>query len=223
MYFKFPDNLPASVVRATFDFYAAGEPGGTHLLLPASVADQSTFVDVPREVTHLHAIRFQTPGDAFTYYYPAKGYPLAEGGFLPTLIPPTPGEPYAGGIVIQTGRSYPHRQANPEIQPFQGILIALAEQTNSYPEGESYCRQLTLQTGTPWELPDLHTLMDFHDRQATIDRFLLRHGGIPLAPADYWCQDNSVVELGISFHLLSARYAIDKKTEQKQIRPIARY
>lgn len=223
MYFKFPDNLPASVVRVTFDFHATGEPGGTHHFLPAPIADKSTFVDVPRHVTHLHAIQFHTVADAFTYYYPAQGYPLSEGGFLPPLLPPTLGEPYAGGIVIQTGRNYPNRQADPEIQLFQGTLIALQEETNSYPQGESYCRQLTRQTGIPWELPDLHTLIDFHERQATIDRLLLRHGGVPLTPAAYWCQDNSVVELGISFHLLNARYAIEKKTEQKQIRPIARY
>lgn len=223
MFFKLPDNLPASVIRATFDFYATGSSGGTHHLLAAPLADKSTFIDVPLEATHLHAIRFHNEYDAFTYYYPSGGYPLAEGGILPPLLIPAVGESYAGGLVIQNGQNNPDGTTGSDLVPFQGKIIAYHEHTATYSEGETYCRQLARQTGIPWELPELTDLLDLHHRQASVDRLLLQNGGSPLTANTYWCRDNSVVELGISFHLTTAHYAIEKKTEEKQIRPLACY
>lgn len=223
MFFKLPENLPASVIRATFDFYAVCDPGGTHHLLSTPLTDKSAFIDVPREATHLHAIRFESEQDAFTYYYSPGGYPLSEGGMLPPLLRHTAGELYAGGLIIQTGQSRPYPTAHPDFLPFQGKIIALHELTANYPDGETHCRQLARQTGTPWELPELEDLIDLHHRQNAINRLLLAHNGYPLAPASYWCRDNSVVELGISFELTTAQYAIEKKTDEKQIRPVARY
>ncbi len=223
MFFRLPDNLPASVIRATFDFYAASDPAGLHHLLTATLTDKSAFIEVPREATHLHAIRFQSEHDAFTYYYPGSGYPLCQGGTLPPLRRPAIGELYAGGLIIKTGQSRPCPAAHPDLLPFKGKVIALDEHTASYTDGETYCRLLARQTGTPWELPELEDLLDFHHRQSTLDKLLLDTSGCPLSAADYWCRDNSVVELGISFHLTTARYAIEKKTEEKQIRPVATY
>lgn len=223
MFFKLPENLPASVIRATFDFYAAGDSGSPHYLLPAALTDKSAFIDVPREATHLHAIRFESEQDAFTYYYPADGYSLGQGGKLPPLLRHTVGELYAGGLIIQTGQSRPYPAAHPDFLPFKGKIIALQEHTANYPDGETYCHRLARQTGTLWKLPELEDLLDLHHRQTAINRLLLENNASPLVPSSYWCRDNSVVELGISFHLATARYAIEKKNEEKQIRPIAVY
>lgn len=223
MYFKLPANLPPSVIRATFDFYATAASGGRHHLLPAPVTDKSSLIDVPHEATHLHAIRFHTLSDHFTYYYPEGGYPLSAGGFLPPLISYAVGEPYAGGIVIQTGSTYASAPSEANLLPYKGTLIALDEQTATYPEGETHSHTLALQTGTGWELPGLSDLIHFHEHQAIINRFLLENGGKPLSATDYWCHDNSVVELGISFHMGTTHCSIEKKTTPKQIRLIVHY
>lgn len=223
MYFKLPVNLPVSVIRATFDFYATAASGGRHHLLSAPVTDKSCLIDVPREATHLHAIRFHTLSDRFTYYYPEGGYPLHAGGFLPPLIRHAVGEPYAGGLVLQTGSACPGAPSEADLLPYKGTLIALDEQTATYPEGETHSHTLTLQTGIDWELPGLYELIHFHEHQAAINRMLLENGGKPLSAAPYWCHDNSVVELGISFHLGTAHCSIEKKTAPKQIRFIAHY
>lgn len=223
MYFKFHDNLPTSVVRTTFDLYTENVPERTYHSLTGEVCDKSTIINIPAEATHIHAIHFFSTKSSFTYYYPGKGYPLGEGSFLPPLPLLKVGDCYAEGMVVQTGNSILNIDIEEDILPFKGKIISLNEHTVSYVEAELHCRDLWRRKNIKWRMPDLLELADMYYRQEELCKLLQHCGGQPCTLDEYWCQDSSVIELGVTFHMSTGQPAIANKEEQKQTRLIHDY
>lgn len=231
MYFKFHENLPASVIRAVFDLYTIDDLDRTPYYLCAGIHDKSAMVHVPEQATHVRSICFFTPTQSFTYYYPAEGYALAGGGHLPPLKAYAVGDLYAGGLVMQTGIDRPDLEIEADILPYKGKIIALEEQIGGYREekneGHFFLPEcdasLAADTCTPWHLPDILELATIYRHQAALNELLLLSGGMPLCPENYWCRDNSVIELGVAFHMATGRPSIVSKEERHRIRLVRGY
>lgn len=231
MYFKFPENLPASVTRAVFDLYRINDPDSNSYYVSAQIHEKSALIHVPEQTTHLRSICFFTLTQAFIYHYPSKGYALVDGGHLPPLKTYAVGDLYAGGLVIQTGIDRPDLEIDADILPYKGKIIALEEQTGGYREEKNGGHLFLSEFGAPpaidscasWHLPDILELALLYRHQSSLNELLLRNGGMPLCQENYWCRDNSVIELGVAFHMATGRPSIVSKEERHQIRLVRAY
>lgn len=231
MYFQFHENLPASVTRAVFHFYTKDDPGRTPYYLPVQIHSKSAMANVPEKATHLRSICFLTPKNAFAYHYPAEGYDLLEGGHLPPLNAYAVGDLYAGGMVMQTGTDRQDPEIEADILPYKGKIIALQETTDGYREETTDDRPFRQEEGFPlppdtctsWHLPDIVELATIYRHQSELNELLIRNGAAPLGSDKYWCRDNSVIELGVAFHMATGRPSIVPKEEPHQIRLIRGY
>lgn len=224
MYFILPENLPESVIRASFDFRSDENPS-FHFVSPDLIPyDNGIAVEIPDEATHIRSVRFLTNQDSFIYYFPEQGYRIADGIHLPPLIPPVTGDLYAGGLVIQTGAEQPYPKAETDILPYKGTVMALHEQTYTYYEAILYCEDLSENSFVTWRLPDMLELALFHNRQEELNLLLLKQQGSLLYDGDeYWCHDNSVTDLGVAFHMNTGVLKILSKKEKKQVRAVLVY
>lgn len=231
MYFQFHENLPASVTQAVFHFYTKDDLGRLPSCLSAPIHHKSAMLNVPEEATHLRSICFFTPKNAFTYHYPADGYDLLEGGHLPPLKAYAVGDRYAGGMVMQTGIDRQGTDIEADILPYKGKIIALKEEKARYREEKDEDRFFSAEESlfrpadacTLWHLPDMVELATIYRYQSELNELLLRNGGDPLGSETYWCRDNSVIELGVAFHMATGRPSIVPKEEQHQIRLVRSY
>lgn len=223
MYFTFPENLPESVLSAHFIFISEAAPQNHLFSQKVKINNKNAVVSIPEEVTHLLAIQFHSFNDGFTYYYPGKGYKLEDGPDLPPLMPPSTGSFYANGIVLQAGVGQPCCEIEEDILPYKGTVIALHEQTKSYHETLQFCKSLPEDGIDTWQLPGILELAMLHNKQEQLNFCLLKQHGSLLQGEEYWCQDNSVADLGIAFDLSLGIPVITDKNEQRQVRLILHF
>lgn len=223
MHFKFHENLPSSVLRAVFDFYRENDPARSFPSLTAAIQHKSTLLDVPDQATHLRAIRFLTAHSSFLYYFPDEGYALKKGSHLPPLRSYSIGDRYAGGMVMQTGVGRQEIAVEEEILPYKGKILALDEQTACYQEQKPEESATAEEDTTSWRLPDILELAALYHHQDELNGFLRKLGGMPLCDGNYWCRDNSVIELGVVFHIATGRPSIVPKDQQHQVRLVRSY
>lgn len=81
MYFIFPDNLPASVQKAAFEFTSGQFPLYRYITPDTEILNRGISIAIPDEASHIRSIRLTTSLSHFTYYYPEKGYKIAQGGY----------------------------------------------------------------------------------------------------------------------------------------------
>lgn len=224
MYFILPENLPASVVRASFDFRSDENPSFHFVSPDLSPKENGIAVAIPDEATHIRSVRFLTNKNHFIYYFRDKGYRMADGIHLPPLVPPVAGELYAGGLVIRTGSEYPNPKAETDILPYKGTVMALHEQTFTYYEAIIHCEDLSQHAFAGWRLPDMLELAFFYNQQEELNLLLLKHQGSLFYDGDaYWCHDNSVTDLGVAFNMHTGALEILPKKTKKQVRAVLNY
>lgn len=223
MYFKFQENLPTSVLRAVFDFYKENDPAHSFPSLTAAIQHKSTLLEVPEQATHLRAIRFLTAHSSFLYYFPDEGYPLEKGSFLPPLRSYAVGDCYAGGMVMQTGVDRQENAVEEDILPYKGKILALEEQTACYQEEKEERNATKEEDFVSWHLPDILELAAIYHHQDELNGLLGKLGGMPLREGNYWCRDNSVIELGVVFHMATGQPSIVPKDQLHQIRLVHSY
>ncbi|MFR1274807.1 MAG: hypothetical protein ACLSDX_11750 [Parabacteroides merdae] len=83
MYFIFPDNLPVSVQKAAFEFTSGQFPLYRYITPDTEILNRGISIAIPDEASHIRSIRLTTSLSHFTYYYPEKGYKIAQGIHLP--------------------------------------------------------------------------------------------------------------------------------------------
>ena len=181
MYFIFPDNLPVSVQKAAFEFTSGQFPLYRYITPDTEILNRGISIAIPDEASHIRSIRLTTSLSHFTYYYPEKGYKIAQGIHLPPFRVPAVGDLYANGVIIQAG---------------------------------------TLDN---WHLPDMLNLVLLHTRQREFNMFLAKYQGTFLYDEEYWCKDNSVIDLGVAFNMANSRLDICPKKEKRQVRAILDY
>lgn len=223
MYFIFPENLPESVLSVHFEFTSEVNPFFFHLSEKIKIKDNSTSVATPKEATHIHALSFITLNDQFTYFYPQKGYKLSEGHQLPSLQMPKIGDSYANGIVMQTGISRSDKDTETDILPFKGSAMALHEKTMYYNEGLLFCDSLSPSGMECWQLPNMLELALLFNEQDKFNIQLIKQQGTLLQDEEYWCLDDSVADLGVTFNMRTGSPAILSKNEKRQIRPVLHF
>ena len=174
MYFIFPDNLPVSVQKAAFEFTSGQFPLYRYITPDTEILNRGISIAIPDEASHIRSIRLTTSLSHFTYYYPEKGYKIAQGIHLPPFRVPAVGDLYANGVIIQAGADSPGQHIEPDIAPYKGSVMEIREQT-----------------------------LDYFD--------------------EYWCKDNSVIDLGVAFNMANSRLAICPKKEKRQVRAILDY
>lgn len=72
MYFIFPDNLPASVQKAAFEFTSGQFPLYRYITPDTEILNRGISIAIPDEASHIRSIRLTTSLSHFTYYYPEK-------------------------------------------------------------------------------------------------------------------------------------------------------
>ncbi len=60
-------------------------------------------------------------------------------------------------------------------------------------------------------------------RQPNCNLCLAKYKGTFLYDEEYWCKDNSVIDLGVAFNMANSRLAICPKKEKRQVRAILDY
>lgn len=223
MYIIFPDNLPESVLSVCFEFTSEANPLFYHVSEKAAIKKNCTSVGIPEEATHIHTLFFNTANDRFAYYYPDNGYKLSEGYQLPPLLTPKSGDYYANGIVLHTGTNRSGHETETDILPFKGSVMALHEKTMSYNEGLLFCSSISSSALESWQLPDILELALIYNNQDEFNRQLMKRQGTLLQDEEYWCLDDSVADLGVSFHMRVGTPAILVKNEKRQIRPVLHF
>ena len=204
MYFIFPDNLPVSVQKAAFEFTSGQFPLYRYITPDTEILNRGISIAIPDEASHIRSIRLTTSLSHFTYYYPEKGYKIAQGIHLPPFRVPAVGDLYANGVIIQAGADSPGQHIEPDI-------------------GLSYCEAISEGTLDNWHLPDMLNLVLLHTRQREFNMFLAKYQGTFLYDEEYWCKDNSVIDLGVAFNMANSRLAICPKKEKRQVRAILDY
>ena len=208
MYFIFPDNLPASVQKAAFEFTSGQFPLYRYITPDTEILNRGISIAIPDEASHIRSIRLTTSRSHFTYYYPEKGYKIAQGIHLPPFRVPAVGDLYANGVIIQAGADSPGQHI---------------EQTLDYFDALIYCESISEGTLDNWHLPDMLNLVLLHTRQREFNMFLAKYQGTFLYDEEYWCKDNSVIDLGVAFNMANSRLAICPKKEKRQVRAILDY
>lgn len=188
-----------------------------------SISNHEIALLIPDEATHIRSAQFMSEKESFVYYFPDKGYRIADGIHLPPLLPPSVGDRYAGGIVIQTGFDRKSPRIDTEISSYKGSVIALHEQTLTYFNGMIYCETISEKSLASWRLPDILDLALLYNRQQELNCLLIQHQATLLQDQTYWCHDNSVIDLGVAFSMATGSPEILSKKEKKQIRAILNY
>lgn len=223
MYIVFPDNLPGSVISVCFEFTSEANLLFYHLSEKSAIKKNCTSVAIPEEATHIQTLFFNTVNDRFAYYYPGRGYKLTEGSQLPPLVTPKSGDCYADGIVLHTGTNRSGNETETDILPFKGSVMSLHEKTRSYNEGLLFCSSISSSAMESWQLPDILELALLYNKQDELNRQLMKQQGTLLQDEEYWCLDNSVADLGVSFNMRVGTPAILSKNEKRQIRAILHF
>lgn len=223
MYLVFPENLPASIKKATFELISDEEPSYCFVTPDTEISNRSISIAIPDQASHIRCIRFRTARHRFYYYYPEGGYALSKGIHLPDLIAPQIGDFYAGGIVIQTATDQTTLDAELDILPYKGTVIAIHEKSLSYQDALIFCELISDMSFNEWRLPDAVSLTQMYNNQQKINTLLLQHRGTMLCDEEYWCRDNSVVDLGVAFSMATGMLHILSKKEKRQVRPICNY
>lgn len=139
MYFIFPDNLPVSVQKAAFEFTSGQFPLYRYITPDTEILNRGISIAIPDEASHIRSIRLTTSLSHFTYYYPEKGYKIAQGIHLPPFRVPAVGDLYANGVIIQAGADSPGQHIEPDIAPYKGSVMEIREQTLDYFDALIYC------------------------------------------------------------------------------------
>ena len=223
MYFIFPDNLPVSVLKAAFEFTSGQFPLYRYITPDTEILNRGISIAIPDEASHIRSIRLTTSLSHFTYYYPEKGYKIAQGIHLPPFRVPAVGDLYANGVIIQAGADSPGQHIEPDIAPYKGSVMEIREQTLDYFDALIYCESISEGTLDNWHLPDMLNLVLLHTRQREFNMFLAKYQGTFLYDEEYWCKDNSVIDLGVAFNMANSRLAICPKKEKRQVRAILDY
>lgn len=223
MYLVFPENLPASIKKATFELISDEEPSYCFVTPDTEISNRSISIAIPDQASHIRCIRFRTARHRFYYYYPEGGYAISKGFHLPDLIAPQMGDHYAGGVVIQLGTEQSVSEAEPDILPYKGTVIAIHEKNLSYQDALIYCESISDTSFNEWRLPDAVSLTQMYNKQQKISTLLLQQQGTMLCDEEYWCRDNSVTDLGVAFSMATGMLYILSKKEKRQVRPICNY
>ncbi|MCS2918729.1 hypothetical protein NXW71_12275 [Parabacteroides merdae] len=155
MYFIFPDNLPVSVQKAAFEFTSGQFPLYRYITPDTEILNRGISIAIPDEASHIRSIRLTTSLSHFTYYYPEKGYKIAQGIHLPPFRVPAVGDLYANGVIIQAGADSPGQHIEPDIAPYKGSVMEIREQTLDYFDALIYCESISEGTLDNWHLPDM--------------------------------------------------------------------
>ena len=223
MYFIFPDNLPASVQKAAFEF-TSGQDHQYHFVTPdIEIQNRGVSIAIPDEASHIRSIRLTTSLSHFIYFYPEKGYQIAQGIHLPPFRTPTVGDIYAGGLVIQTGVDICNQDIETDILPYKGSVMEIQEQTFDYFDALIYCESVSEGTLCNWHMPDMLSLVLLHTKQREFNMILAKQRGTLLYDEEYWCKDNSVIDLGVNFNMANSNLDICPKKEKRQVRAILDY
>ena len=142
MYFIFPDNLPVSVQKAAFEFTSGQFPLYRYITPDTEILNRGISIAIPDEASHIRSIRLTTSLSHFTYYYPEKGYKIAQGIHLPPFRVPAVGHLYANGVIIQAGADSPGQHIEPDIAPYKGSVMEIREQTLDYFDALIYCESI---------------------------------------------------------------------------------
>ena len=177
MYFIFPDNLPASVQKAAFEFTSGQFPLYRYITPDTEILNRGISIAIPDEASHIRSIRLTTSLSHFTYYYPEKGYKIAQGIHLPPFRVPAVGDLYANGVIIQAGADSPGQHIEPDIAPYKGSVMEIREQTLDYFDALIYCESISEGTLDNWHLPDMLNLVLLHTRQREFNMFLAKYQG----------------------------------------------
>ena len=177
MYFIFPDNLPASVQKAAFEFTSGQFPLYRYITPDTEILNRGISIAIPDEASHIRSIRLTTSLSHFTYYYPEKGYKIAQGIHLPPFRVPAVGDLYANGVIIQAGADSPGQHIEPDIAPYKGSVMEIREQTLDYFDASIYCESISEGTLDNWHLPDMLNLVLLHTRQREFNMFLAKYQG----------------------------------------------
>ena len=220
MYFIFPDNLPESVQKAAFEFISEQDTSFHFTTPDIEISNRGISIAIPDEASHIRAIRLTTSLSHFTYYYPEKGYKIAQGIHLPPFETPSIGDRYAGGLIIRTGTGLENQKIEPDILSYKGSVMELQEQALDYFDALLYCESISEGTLDNWHLPDMLDLALFHTKERELNILLAKQQGTFLFDGEYWCKDNSVIELGIAFNLANNHLNICPKKEKRQVRAI---
>ena len=153
MYFIFPDNLPVSVQKAAFEFTSGQFPLYRYITPDTEILNRGISIAIPDEASHIRSIRLTTSLSHFTYYYPEKGYKIAQGIHLPPFRVPAVGDLYANGVIIQAGADSPGQHIEPDIAPYKGSVMEIREQTLDYFDALIYCESISEGTLDNWHLP----------------------------------------------------------------------
>ena len=86
--------------------------------------------------------------------------------------------------------------------------MEIREQTLDYFDALIYCESISEGTLDNWHLPDMLNLVLLHTRQREFNMFLAKYQGTFLYDEEYWCKDNSVIDLGVAFNMANSRLAI---------------
>ena len=143
MYFIFPDNLPVSVQKAAFEFTSGQFPLYRYITPDTEILNRGISIAIPDEASHIRSIRLTTSLSHFTYYYPEKGYKIAQGIHLPPFRVPAVGDLYANGVIIQAGADSPGQHIEPDIAPYKGSVMEIREQTLDYFDALIYCESIS--------------------------------------------------------------------------------
>ena len=166
MYFIFPDNLPASVQKAAFEFTSGQFPLYRYITPDTEIMNRGNSIAIPEEAS---------------------------------------------------------QHIEPDIAPYKGSVMEIREQTLDYFDALIYCESISEGTLDNWHLPDMLNLVLLHTRQREFNMFLAKYQGTFLYDEEYWCKDNSVIDLGVAFNMANSRLAICPKKEKRQVRAILDY
>lgn len=223
MYFILPENLPTSVLKAAFEFISEDVPSLRITTSDIDLSNQGISIAIPDEISHVRSIRFTTSLNHFIYYYPGKGYEIAKGIHLPLLEIPAVGDYYAGGIVIQSGAECPNLKAEPDILIYKGSIMSLHEQTFNYYDSLIHCETISDDILGTWHLPDMLNLTTLYSKQQELNLCLAKQQGTMLYDEEYWCKDNAMIDLGVTFNMGTGTPDICPKKEKRQVRAILDY
>ncbi|WP_303143213.1 hypothetical protein, partial [uncultured Parabacteroides sp.] len=187
------------------------------------ILNRGISIAIPDEASHIRSIRLTTSLSHFIYYYPEKGYQIAQGIHLPPFRAPAVGDIYANGVVIQAGVDSSGQHIEPDIIPYKGSVMEIREQTLDYFDALIYCESISEGTLDNWHLPDMLNLVLLHTRQREFNLLLAKRQGTLLYDEEYWCKDNSVIDLGIAFNMANSSLDICPKKEKRQVRAILDY
>lgn len=97
--------------------------------------------------------------------------------------------------------------------------MEIREQTLDYFDALIYCESISEGTLDNWHLPDMLNLVLLHTRQREFNLLLAKRQGTLLYDEEYWCKDNSVIDLGIAFNMANSSLDICPKRKSGRFGP----